>query len=154
MASGIGAVWLYTVSCSFPTYRMGIVLFESNSGRWLRGGFAFRRLLYAAWSRRDAPMPRSHASTPHAPTFHILTSPMPTSHSMARSTPSICLSRRVGSPEVWRNRASLMSAIWQDRFNGTAVTLRLSTRMFAIARAGGEIGCNTKQRSASREGII
>jgi hypothetical protein len=47
-----------------------------------------------------------------------------------------------------------MSAIWQDRLNGTAVTLRLSTRMFAIARAGGEIGRNTKQRPASREGII
>ena len=149
VACGIWAVWLYVFSCSFPTYGMGIVLLESNSGRWLRVGLAFRRLLYPPWSRSEAPMPTSHVST-----SHILTSSMPTSHGMARSTPSICLSRRVGSPKVWRNRASLMSAIWQDRLNGTAVTLRLSTRMFALARAGGEIGCNTKQRSASREGII
>lgn len=135
-------------------HRMGIVLFETNCGRWLRGGLAFRRLLYPAWSRREAPMPRCHAPTPHAPTSHVLTSSTPTSRGMARSTPPICLSLRVGSPKVWRNRASPMSSVWQDRLNGTAVTLRLSTRMFAIARAGEEIGCNTKPRSASWEGIL
>ena len=99
-------------------------------------------------------MPRPHVSTPHAPTPHILKSTMPAaSHGMAPSAPSICPSRRVGLPEVWRNGPT--SAIWQDRLNRAAVTLRLSTRMFTIARAGGEISRNTKQRSsASREGII
>jgi hypothetical protein len=37
---------------------------------------------------------------------------------------------------------------------GTSVIFRFSTRAPAGAHAGGEIGRNTKQRPASREGII